>query len=127
MTPTERKILAPYEQVKPSELVGETIAHVCSSDAELILITTASKCIKLSFLTDYEVGPLEFETLTAADLNCLGLVDPETWEQIRVERRANRMLQDQSQAKVIVERLVRAHGADKIRDFLPKSEEKDAC
>lgn len=121
MTPTETEVLAPYERLDPNMLVGETITHIYYDSHTFIVVTESKKYIKL-LASGHEDGGFDTEPLQAADLRNMEVIDQDTWFQILAERKEKQKVRRRSDTEITVRRLVREHGADKIRDLIQEQQ-----
>lgn len=110
-------MLAPYRRLNSRQLVVETITHVRYDAYTFIIVTKSGGYLKLQGYNGDGDG-LVTERLQAADLKHMGIIDEATWELILAERREKLKVLRQSDTEIAVRRLVKEHGADKIRDLI---------
>jgi len=121
MTPTEEKVLAPYTRLNPVKLAGKTVTNTYYDEYSFIIVA-GFKYAKIVVYTGWAEGRLETEALTATDLLNMKLIDKPTWEQILAERREKQKVRRKSDEELAIRRLVKTHGADKIRKLIGEVE-----
>jgi len=116
--PVEVMTLGAYRHVEPNDLVGRTIINVRETSYGLILICPDKDYVKQIVNSDFDDNYLRSDDLTMVDLNDMGLLSEETWNEYETQRQEVKGDEMARSGRLQLNTAIRNLGIDRVKEIV---------
>lgn len=112
--------LGAYRRIEPIDLIGETIVEVRYTYDSLIIMCQGKNYVKQKVACDHDDSYLSNDNLRMADLNEMGLLSNETWDEYEAQQEALKVDGMYRSGRIQLSTAIRNLGIERVKEIIER-------